>query len=82
VLIKSNYKTRLHNSRSKTPLSLNEFLNPENKTIVNKDINIFISVINYYISVSLDKEKESSNKEKVKKVDTAKALKAVKTVKM
>jgi hypothetical protein len=64
------------------PLSLNEFLNPENKTIVNKNEDIFTSVVNHYTIVSPGKEEESSDKEEVKKVDTAKALKAVETVKM
>jgi hypothetical protein len=64
------------------PLSLNEFLNPEDKTIVNKDEDIFTSVVNYYVVISLGEEEESSDKEKIKKVYTAKALKVVKTVKM
>jgi hypothetical protein len=78
VLIESNYETRLHNSRSRTPLSLDEFLSPEEETIVNKDEDILTSVINHY----LGKEEELSNKKEVKKVDTTKALKAVKTVKI
>jgi hypothetical protein len=64
------------------PLSLDEFLNSEDKTIVNKDEDIFISVVNYYVVISLGEEEESSDKEKIKKVYIAKALKAVKTVKM
>jgi hypothetical protein len=64
------------------PLFLNEFLNLEDETIVNKDKDIFTSVVDYYVVVSLGKKKESSNKEEVKKVYTAKALKAVKTIKM
>jgi hypothetical protein len=64
------------------PLSLNEFLNPKDKTIVNKDKDIFTSVVDYYAIVSLGEEEESSDKKEVKEVDTAKALKAVKTVKM
>jgi hypothetical protein len=64
------------------PLSLDKFLNPEDETIVNKDKDIFTSVVDYYVVVSLGKKKESSDKEEVKKVNTTKALKAVKTVKM
>ena len=64
------------------PLFLNEFLNPKNKTIVNKNKDIFTSVVDYYVIVSPGKKEELSNKEKVKKIDTAKALRAVKTVKM
>jgi hypothetical protein len=66
----------------KNRLSFNEFLNPEDETIVNKDEDIFISVINNYVVVSLGEEEELSDKEEVKKVDTAEALKTVKTVKM
>jgi hypothetical protein len=64
------------------PLFLNEFLNPKNKTIVNKNEDIFTSVVDYYVIVSPGEKEELSNKEKVKKIDTAKALRAVKTVKM
>jgi hypothetical protein len=63
-------------------LSLNEFLNLEDKSIVNKDQDIFTSVVDYYGIVSLGEKEESSDKKELKKVDTAKALKAVKTVKM
>jgi hypothetical protein len=66
----------------KNLLSLNKFLNLKNETIVNKDKDIFIFVVDYYVIVSLGKKKELSDKEEVKKVDTTKALKAVKTVKM
>jgi hypothetical protein len=64
------------------PFSLDEFLNLEDETIVNKDKDIFISVVDYYVVVSLGKKKESSDKKEVKKVCTTKALKAVKTIKM
>jgi hypothetical protein len=64
------------------PLSLDEYLNLKDETIVNKDKDVFTSVVNHYIVVSLGKKKESSDKEEVKKVYTAKALKAVKTIKM
>jgi hypothetical protein len=38
--------------------------------------------VNRYTVAKLVKEKESGNKEEIKKVNTAKALRAVKTVKM
>jgi hypothetical protein len=38
--------------------------------------------VNRYTVAKLVEEKESSDKEEIKKVDTAKALRAVKTVKM
>jgi hypothetical protein len=57
-------------------------LNPEDETIVNKDEDIFISVINHYTITRPGKEEESSNEEEVKEVDTAKALRAVEIVKI
>jgi hypothetical protein len=65
----------------KNLFSFNKFLNLKIKTIVNKNKNIFIFVINYYTIVSLGKKKESSNKKEVKKIDIAKALKTKKNSK-
>ena len=65
-----------------SPLSLDEFLKPEDEVIIDKDENIFTSVVNRYTVARLVKEEKSSDKEETKKVDTAKALKAIKTVKM
>jgi hypothetical protein len=67
------------------PLSLDEFLNPEDKIIVNKDEDIFIFVINYYIIIRPGKKKESSNKKKekeVKEINTTEALRVVETIKI
>jgi hypothetical protein len=63
-------------------LSLDEFLNPEDETIVDEDEDIFISVVNHYAVAELSEEEESSDEEEVKEVDTAEALRAVETVKM
>jgi hypothetical protein len=63
-------------------LSLDEFLNPEDETIVDEDEDIFISVVNHYAVARPGKQEESSDEEEVKEVDTAKALRAVETVKM
>jgi hypothetical protein len=41
-----------------------------------------MSVVNRYTIAKLVKEEKSSDKEEIKKVNTAKALKAMKTVKM
>jgi hypothetical protein len=38
--------------------------------------------VNCYTVAKLVKKKESNNKEEIKKVDTAKALRAIKTVKV
>jgi hypothetical protein len=45
----------------KNPLSLDEFLNPEDETIVDKDEDIFISVVNHYAVPRLGEEEESSD---------------------
>ena len=53
-------------------LSFDEFLNPEDETIVDEDEDIFISVVDHYAVVSPGEEEESSDEE-VKEVDTAEA---------
>jgi hypothetical protein len=52
--------------------------------IVNKDEDIFISVINHYTITRPGEEEESSDKEEeeVKEIDTAEALRAVETIKI
>jgi hypothetical protein len=66
----------------KDPLSLDEFLNPEDETIVDEDEDIFASVVNNYSVDRSGEEEESSDEEEVEEVDTAEALRAVETVKM
>jgi hypothetical protein len=66
----------------KDPLSLDEFLNPEDETIVDEDEDIFTSVVNNYSVDRLGEEEESSDEEEVEEVDTDEALRAVETVKM
>jgi hypothetical protein len=80
VLIELNYKTKLHNSRSRT--SFPRIPKPRRREIVDEDEDIFISVVNHYAVVRPREEEESSDEEEVKEVDTAKALRAVETVKM
>ena len=63
------------------PLSLNEFLNPAGETVIDKDDDIFISVVDHYSINKLGEESESSDEE-VEEVDTAKALRCIKTVKL
>jgi hypothetical protein len=63
-------------------LSLDKFLNLEDEKIVDEDEDIFISVVNHYAVARPGEEEESSDEEEVKEVDTAKALRAVETVKM
>jgi hypothetical protein len=67
------------------PFFLNEFLNPENKIIINKDKDIFIFVMNYYTITRPGEEEESSDKEEeeeVKEIDTTEALRVVKIIKI
>jgi hypothetical protein len=84
--LRSSFNTKklalLQTNNLKNPLSLDEFLNPEDKVIVNKDKDIFTSVVDHYAIVSPGEKEESSDEEEVKRVDTAKALRAVETVKM
>jgi hypothetical protein len=80
LLNKPNYKTRLHNSRS--TLFFDESLNLQNKTIINKDEDIFASVVNHYSIDQLGEEAESSDKKEVEEVDIIEALRCIKTVKI
>jgi hypothetical protein len=65
------------------PLSLNEFLTPNDETVINKDENIFESVMEHYSINKPGEESHSSNKEEeVKEVDTAEALKCVELLKL
>lgn len=65
------------------PLSLDEFLNPENEIIVDKDKDIFTSVVNHYTIARPGEEEESSEEEEeVKKIDTAETSRAIEIVKM
>lgn len=67
----------------KNPLSLDEFLNLKDETVVNKDSDIFTSVVEHYSADKPGQEEQSSDKEEeVEEVDTAKALKAIETVKL
>ena len=63
-----------------SPLPFNEFLNPEDKTIVDKDSDIFAEC---YSVDQPSKEKESSDKEEeVKQIKDAKALRIVERLKL
>jgi hypothetical protein len=65
------------------PISLDEFLNPEDETVVDEDSDIFISVVEHYSAYKPGQEEQSSDEEEeVKEVDTAEALKAIETVKL
>ena len=65
------------------PLSLDEFLTPEDETVVDDDSDIFTSVVEHYSTDKPGQEEQSSDEEEeVEEVDTAKALKAIETVKL
>jgi hypothetical protein len=68
------------------PLSLDEFLNPEDEAIFDEDEDVFTSVVNHYAAARPGEEEESSGgeeeEEEIKEVQTAEALRAVEIVKM
>jgi hypothetical protein len=66
----------------KNPLSLNEFLTLNNKVIIDKDEDIFVSVVDYYSIDKLGEESESSDKEEIEEIDTAEALRYIETLKL
>jgi hypothetical protein len=49
------------------PLSLDEFLNLEDETIVNKDKDIFTSVVDHYVVVSLGKKKNQVTRRRLRR---------------
>jgi hypothetical protein len=49
------------------PLSLDEFLNLEDETIVNKDKAIFTSVVDHYVVVSLGKKKNQVTRRRLRR---------------
>jgi hypothetical protein len=63
-----------------SPLSFNEFLNPEDKTIVNKDGDIFAEC--YNVDQPGKEEESSDEEEEVKQIKDAKALRMVKRLKL
>lgn len=65
------------------PLSLDEFLNPEDETIIDEEDDIFNAIVIAYSSNKANKEGESSDEEKeVKQVKDNTALRAIETVKL
>ena len=60
---------------------MNEFLDLINEIVINKDSNIFISIVDYYSIDKPGEESESSDKG-VEEVDIAEALRYIKTVRL
>jgi hypothetical protein len=54
----------------------------KDKTIVNKDSDIFITIVEHYSANKLGEEEELDKEEEVKKVTDAKALISIKRVKL
>ena len=67
----------------KNLLFLNEFLTLDDKIIIDKDEDIFASIVEHYSIDKLGEESESSDKEEeVKEIATAKALRCVEILKL
>jgi hypothetical protein len=64
------------------PLSLDEFLNPEDETVLDKEGDIFEAIVAAYSSNQDNKEGESNDKEEVKQVEDNAALRAIEIVKL
>ena len=65
------------------PLSLNEFLTPDDKVIIDKDEDIFAFVVEHYsINKSGEESESSDDKEELKKIATTEALSCIKILKL
>ena len=64
------------------PLPLDEFLNPEDETMLDEEGDIFEAIVAAYSSNQADEEGESSDEEDVKQVEDDAALRAIETVKL
>ena len=64
------------------PLSLNEFLNPDEEAILDEDEDIFIAIVEYYTIDRLDKGLESSDEEEVKEIEIVEALRCVEQLRL
>jgi hypothetical protein len=65
------------------PLSLDDFLTPNDETIIDKDDDIFESIVEHYSVDKLGEESDSSDEEEEEKeVNTAEALKCVEILKL
>jgi hypothetical protein len=62
------------------PLSFNEFLNPKDEIIINKDGDIFIAIIEHYSINKPGKEEESSDKEEEEEIEQIKDAKALRII--
>lgn len=76
----------LQNQIIKLPIEylflFDEFLNLEDKTILNKKGDIFKAIVTAYSSNQADEEGESSDEEEVKKVKDDVVMRAIETVKL
>ena len=57
-------------------------MNLEDEIIVNKDNDIFITVVEYYSIDKLGKKDKLSNKKEVKQIDKTTALRAIETMRL
>jgi hypothetical protein len=64
------------------PLSLDEFLNPEDEVIVDEDDDIFTTVVEHYSIDKPGKEDELSDEEEVEQIDETIALRAIETIRL
>ena len=81
-----NWSTELRDQIAQLPierlLPLDKFLNLEDETIVDKDGDVFAAVVECYSVDQPDEEEESSDKEEVKQIKDAEALRMVERLKV
>ena len=68
---------------TKTPLPLNEFVNPKDEMLIDEDSDIFTLVVKHYSVNRVGEERDSnSSKEEVKDVNTTTALQYLEQIKL
>ena len=79
---RANLQDQIAQLPIENPLPLDEFLDPEDETILDEEDDIFEAIVAAYSSNQADEEGESSDEEEVKQVEDDVALRAIETVKL
>lgn len=79
---RAELQTQLTQLAIDNPLSLDEFLNPDDERVMDEDEDIFKSVVAQYSVDKQDEEADSSDGEEVEEVDSMEALRCLEILKL